>query len=32
MMALPGRYIYLFDRETKDYWSASWQPVGKPLE
>ncbi len=32
MMALPGRYIYLFDRETKDYWSASWQPVGKPLD
>ncbi len=28
----PGRYIYLYDRETKDYWSASWQPVGKPLE
>ena len=32
MMALPGRYIYLFDRETRDYWSASWQPVGKPLD
>ncbi len=28
----PGRYIYFHDRETKDYWSASWQPVGKPLE
>ena len=23
----PGRYIYLRDDETKDYWSASWQPV-----
>ncbi len=28
----PGRYIYLRDRENGDYWSASWQPVGKPLE
>lgn len=27
----PGRYIYLRDDETKDYWSASWQPVGKDL-
>lgn len=25
----PGRYIYLRDDETNDYWSASWQPVGK---
>ncbi len=32
MMALPGRYIYLHDQETKDFWSASWQPVGKPLD
>ena len=32
MMALPGRYIYLTDKENKDFWSASWQPVGKPLE
>ncbi|MBQ8922283.1 MAG: N,N'-diacetylchitobiose phosphorylase [Oscillospiraceae bacterium] len=32
MMALPGRYIYLHDRDSKDYWSASWQPVGKPLD
>jgi cellobiose phosphorylase len=31
-MALPGRYIYIRDNETKDYWSASWQPVGKPLD
>ncbi len=27
----PGRYIYLTDMETKDYWSASWQPVGKDI-
>ena len=27
----PGRYIYLRDEESKDYWSASWQPVGKDL-
>jgi cellobiose phosphorylase len=27
----PGRYFYLRDAETADYWSASWQPVGKPL-
>ncbi len=32
MMALPGRYIYLRDNDTADYWSASWQPVGKPLD
>ncbi|MBQ9065841.1 MAG: N,N'-diacetylchitobiose phosphorylase [Blautia sp.] len=28
----PGRYIYLRDNETCDYWSASWQPVGKEIE
>ena len=28
----PGRYIYIRDNETRDYWSASWQPVGKDLE
>ncbi len=31
-MALPGRYIYIRDNDAKDYWSASWQPVGKPLD
>ncbi|MCQ2495352.1 MAG: N,N'-diacetylchitobiose phosphorylase [Lachnospiraceae bacterium] len=31
-MALPGRYIYIRDNETADYWSATWQPVGKPLD
>lgn len=25
----PGRYIYIRDDLTGDYWSASWQPVGK---
>lgn len=28
----PGRYVYLRDDEDNDYWSASWQPVGKPLD
>ena len=31
-MALPGRYVYIRDNDTADYWSASWQPVGKPLD
>lgn len=30
-MDQPGRYFYLRDRENGDYWSASWQPVGKPF-
>ena len=28
----PGRYLYLRDDATGDYWSATWKPVGKPLE
>ncbi len=28
----PGRYFYLRDNETGDYFSASWQPVGKSLD
>lgn len=28
----PGHYVYLRDDEDKDYWSISWQPVGKSLE
>lgn len=28
----PGRYIYIRDNDSRDYWSASWQPVGKDLE
>jgi N,N'-diacetylchitobiose phosphorylase len=27
----PGRYCYIHDRESKDFWSTSWQPVGKSL-
>ncbi len=27
----PGRYIYLRDNADGDFWSASWQPVGKDL-
>ena len=27
----PGRYIYLRDSETGDFWSASWRPVEKDL-
>ncbi len=30
-MDQPGRYFYLRDKANGDYWSASWQPVGKPL-
>ena len=28
----PGRYIYLRDSQTGDFWSASWKPVAKPLD
>lgn len=31
-MSLPGRYVYIRDNDTADYWSATWQPVGKPLD
>lgn len=31
-MDRPGFDLYLRDTQTKDYWSATWQPVGKPLE
>jgi len=27
----PGHYIYLRDDETGEYWTISWQPVGKDL-
>jgi N,N'-diacetylchitobiose phosphorylase len=27
----PGHYLYLRDDADGDFWSASWQPVGKPL-
>ncbi len=31
-MDRPGHYVYIRDDETKDYWSISWQPVGKSLD
>lgn len=27
----PGRYVYIRDNQSKDYWSASWMPVAKDL-
>jgi len=27
----PGRYVYVRDNAGGDYWSATWQPVAKPL-
>ena len=27
----PGHYVYLRDNDSGDYWSVSWQPVGKDL-
>ncbi len=26
----PGHYVYIRDEDTGDYWTVSWQPVGKP--
>lgn len=31
-MDRPGHYVYIRDEEDGDYWSISWQPVGKPLD
>ena len=31
-MDRPGDYIYIRDAEDGDYFSISWQPVGKPLD
>lgn len=31
-ISLPGHYVYLRDDASGDYWSISWQPVGKPLD
>ena len=28
----PGHYVYVRDDETGEFWSISWQPVGKPLD
>ena len=30
-MDRPGHYVYVRDDETGDFFSISWQPVGKPL-
>ncbi len=27
----PGRYLYLRDDKTKDFWSLGWQPAQKPM-
>lgn len=31
-MDRPGHYVYIRDDEDDNYWSISWQPVGKPLD
>lgn len=31
-MDRPGHYVYIRDNEDADYWSISWQPVGKSLD
>jgi N,N'-diacetylchitobiose phosphorylase len=31
-MDQPGRYLYIRDKASGDFWSTSWQPVGKPLK
>ncbi|MBR7009265.1 MAG: N,N'-diacetylchitobiose phosphorylase [Ruminococcus sp.] len=31
-IGLPGRFVYLRDRQSGDYWSCTWQPVGKSLD
>ena len=31
-MDRPGHYVYLRDDDSKDFWSISWQPVGKSLD
>ncbi len=31
-MDRPGFYVYIRDNDKADYWSVSWQPVGKPLD
>ncbi|MHB9296555.1 N,N'-diacetylchitobiose phosphorylase [Pillotina sp. SPG140] len=30
-MDRPGHYVYIRDNDTDEYWTISWQPVGKPL-
>lgn len=31
-MDRPGHYVYIRDNDKNDYFSISWQPVGKPLD
>ena len=31
-MDRPGHYVYIRDEKDGDYWSVSWQPVGKSLD
>lgn len=31
-MDRPGHYVYVRDNDNGDYFSISWQPVGKPLD
>lgn len=31
-MDRPGHYVYIRDDEDGDYWSVSWQPVGKSFD
>lgn len=31
-MDRPGHYVYIRDNDDNDYFSISWQPVGKPLD
>lgn len=31
-MDRPGHYVYIRDNDSEDYWSISWQPVGKSLD
>lgn len=31
-MDRPGHYVYVRDNNSGDYWSLSWQPVGKDLK
>ena len=28
----PGKYVYVRDKDTYEYWSLSWQPVAKDLD
>lgn len=31
-MDRPGHYVYIRDNDNEDYFSVSWQPVGKPMD